>query len=311
MSLDILQLTEAWQPYAGFPQPDWKIIRDTINRTFPEAARADAWNDACLQWLGAIRHALGADTYHLFESTNFVLLTVAEKSAAKDNLLTCENALVRLRHRLGPLAWRWTHGKHAVLMFDDVDAYYRYISFFYPEEGEFSGSEASFLNRGYCHTAVSPMRYPMPALIHELTHLCLAHLRIPRWLNEGLATTTTIAIGGTRSHAVDRDVMEQHETFWNSDTIQDFWNGKSFHTIDGNRVSYSLAQILVDNMQNDYKSFPDFVKDAKFFDGGEASALAHLGDSLGTVAAVFLGAGDWAPRPNTRQDTPQDSNSSE
>jgi hypothetical protein len=295
--IDILQLSGAWTVVEGFPQPDWRVIGDYVRRTYPEANQPEVWEEACIQWLGAVRHALDADAYHLFESKNFVLLTTKTPPNAKNALAICENALVQIRSHLGDLAWRWTNGKHAVIMFDDFDVYYRYISYFYPAEGDFSGSDATFLNRGYCLTAVGPIRGVTGTLVHELVHLCLAPKRIPKWVNEGLAINISNAITGLHSHAVNRDLVQEHEAYWTTETIQEFWRGKSFSNIDANRVSYSLAQILVGNMQNDYDKFYDFVKDANRSDAGEASALIHLGDSLGLIASVFLGPGDWTPRP--------------
>jgi len=297
LTIDILQLPDAWKVAEGFPQPDWKVIGDYIRRTYPATGLPEIWEEACLQWLGAVRHVLGADVYHLFESKNFVLLTAKTPPNAKNALAICENALVQIRHHLGDLAWQWKNGKHALIMFEDIDTYYRYISWFYPDEGDYGASEAMFLNKGYCHTVTGPLRAVTGTLVHELVHLCLATRRIPRWVNEGLAINISNAITGSRSHLVTRDLMREHEAYWNGETIQDFWDGKSFYGVDGSQVSYSLAQILVNNMQSDYKEFYGFVKDAKPADAGEASAIAHLGDSLGLIASVFLRPGEWAPKP--------------
>jgi len=298
LTIDILQLPDAWKVAEGFPQPDWRVIGDYIRRTYPEADQPEMWDEACMQWLGALQHVLGTDLYQIYQSQNFVLLTAKTPPNAKNALNNCENALVQICKQLGSLAWHWKCGKHAVVFFEDLDNYYRYISYFYPDEGDFSGSAATFLNRGYCHTAAGPLRGSgAGTLVHELVHLCLAQQRIPKWVNEGLAVNISNAITGAHSFAVTRDLLSEHEAHWNSETIQGFWSGKSFSSVDCGGLCYSLAQILVDNMQGDYKEFYDFVKDAKASDAGEASALAHLGDSLGLIASVFLGPGDWTPKP--------------
>jgi hypothetical protein len=56
----------------------------------------------------------------------------------------------------------------------------------------------------------------------------------------------------------------------------------------------------VQNLQEEFPSLDDFIKDAKVSDGGEASAQKHLCLSLGTVASSFLGEGDWTPRPPSK-----------
>ena len=294
--IDILQLPNAWQVVEGFPQPDWKLIGEHIRQTTDKEHLKEAWNKASCQWLGVIKEKLGPDNA-IFESHNFLLLSKKSKISATYLLNVAENALVQIRNDLKELAWRWEFGKHAIIIFENPDEYYRYISYFYPEEGEFITSAGIFLNRGYCHTALSLQKDYTRTLIHELTHLSVAHLKIPRWLNEGLATTTEEKVTGLMSHRLDGEIFEQHKAHWNHDTIQDFWNGKSFHMPgEPSKLSYSLAEILVKNLRSDFGSdVHRFVLAAKYGDAGESAALEHLGVSLNEVAATFLGDGDWTP----------------
>lgn len=89
--------------------------------------------------------------------------------------------------------------------------------------------------------------------------------------------------------------FEKHKNYWNKDVIQEFWSGRSFEDQDHNGLSYTFAQILVENIRDAYPQFNDFIKDAKLFDAGESSALNHLGVSLNTIASAFLGEGEWTP----------------
>ncbi|MGB8352411.1 MAG: hypothetical protein WCD79_00835 [Chthoniobacteraceae bacterium] len=294
--IDILQLPNAWQVVEGFPQPDWKLIGDHIRQTAEPEHLKEAWDKASLQWLGVIKEKLGPDNL-IFGSQNFLLLSKKSKISATYLLNVAENALVQIRNDLKDLAWRWEFGRHAIIIFEDLDEYYRYISHFYPDEGEFITSAGIFLNRGYCHTAMSYQKDYTLTLIHELTHLSVAHLSIPRWLNEGLATSTEEKVTGRMSHRLDGETLDQHEAYWNHDTIQDFWSGKSFRIAgDPSKLSYGLAEILVNNMRSDFGSdVHRFVLAAKRDDAGESAALEHLGVSLGEVAATFLGDGDWTP----------------
>jgi len=294
--IDVLKIEGAWQTVEGFPQPDWRCIGKYIGQNYPDEEHPGIFEQASFRWVDALRNVLGAE-YRIHESKHFLILTTKSPYSSKYTLNVCENILIKIRNHLGSLAWRWTNGKHVILMFEDLDLYYRYISFFYPEEGEFSGSGGVFLNKGYCHTALPPVHDAVPALIHELTHLSLVHLRIPRWLDEGVAVTTENNVKGWGSSDLDADMSASHKTHWNSETIQNFWSGKSFHSPEESRLSYSLARILVENMQNDYSHIKEFIHDANQADHGEASALKHLGVSLNVVAASFLGEGDWSPKP--------------
>ena len=294
--IDILNIENAWKVAEDFPRPDWKCIREYIQQNYLPSEHPALWHQAAMQWVRAIRYILGGD-YRISQSPNFIVLTTKTPESAKYVLQVCENAIRKIRDLLGDLAWRWTNGKHVIFMFEDVDLYYRYISYFYAPEGEFSQSGGMFLSRGYSHTALPPTRDYVPTIIHELTHLSLRHLQIPLWLNEGLAMNTENAVIGRSGIRLDGDLAASHETYWNAETIQDFWSGKSFSHPDASKLSYSLAQALFANMQTDCGDLHDFIKDAKPSDAGESSAKTHLGVTLNEVAASFLGEGDWTPRP--------------
>jgi len=300
--IDILQVPDAWKVVEGFPQPDWKLIGQYIRATAGEDHLKEAWHKASLQWLGVIKEKLGPG-HLIFESPNFLLLSTKTKNSAIYVLNVAENALKRIRDDLKDLAWRWEHGKHAIIIIEDVDEYYHYISHFYSEEGDFATSGGIFIGSGYCHTVLALHTDYTLTLIHELTHLCVSPLQIPRWLNEGLATTTEARVVGRRASRLDDEIFERHTAYWNKQTIQDFWSGKSFRTPgEPSELSYSLAEILVDNVRTDCgPDFHPFVRDAKIEDGGEAAALQHLGASLNEVAITFLGEGDWTPALNEPQ----------
>jgi hypothetical protein len=297
LSIDILNLEGAWKEEEGFRHPDWEIVSNFIKSTVPVGEQPDAWKVVSRQWVGVIKKSLGIE-YVIYQSKNFLLLTVKSPESAKYWLTVAEHALLRIRDYLGELAWRWTNGKHVMLFFDDLDHYYRYISYFYPEEGQFAASGGIFLSRGYCHSAYPPQRDYTAPLVHELTHLSLVGLRVPTWLNEGLAVTTEFAVSGIKAIPLTREEFEKHREYWNKISIQNFWSGKSFSQPDqGSELSYSLAEVLVGNISEEHpQTFHAFVQSAKLGDGGEAAAREYLEISLGDVAAAFLGDGEWAPK---------------
>ena len=178
MSFEITRIPGAWETDQDFPQPNWKVIRAYILQEYTEADQPLVWHEASLQWLRIVQSALGEE-YRLCESKNFLMLSAQPASRTKYLLTGCEGALETLRRSLGSLCWSWKNGKSVVLLFEDLPTYYRYISHFYGQDGEHMQSGGVFLNRGYCHLALPPQREAMPALVHELVHLCLCQLRLP------------------------------------------------------------------------------------------------------------------------------------
>jgi hypothetical protein len=192
------------------------------------------------------------------------------------------------------------------LRFATIDQYYHYIAHFYPD-GEHATSGGVFLRgSGYLHIAYHEgytMDLERITLAHELAHNLVAHLPLPSWLNEALAQAFDADLAGGRFGAIDRELQAEHEAYWNADTIQEFWMGKSFHNPAGQRVSYNLAQVLLLTINREIRpkpvEFQRFVKQARWQDSGEAAAREQLGAGLGEIASVFLGEGDWTPKPKT------------
>ena len=194
-----------------------------------------------------------------------------------------------------------------IFAFNEQDDYYSYISYFYPE-GQHALSAGIFLKLGYGHIALpfSRIQEAKQVLIHELTHNCLFGLRIPIWLNEGLSQRMeqTVGPGGLRPRNVvlDRELAAEHHAFWTEQNIQEFWAGTSFYRPgDGNKLSYSLGEILVEVLSGQWGDFLDFVEHADPRDGGQDAALKFLDRCLGDAVGGFLGPGEW--RPNRKKIT--------
>jgi hypothetical protein len=211
-----------------------------------------------------------------------------------------EGALKEILTSLDGIASNPSHGKHVVIIFDTPDKYYSYISYFYPEEGEFAFSGGVYVDTGYVHFAL-PYRKISEAertVAHELTHACLGHLPIPSWLNEGIAVTMDRHIVPNHPLVDDSEMMERHGKFWGEAEIQQFWSGDSFTRPDeGCELSYHLARLTVGALSHDYTRFKEYVLLAHQKDGGQAAAQEVLGGSLGDLMEQFLGPGNWEPNP--------------
>jgi hypothetical protein len=215
-----------------------------------------------------------------------------------------ERTLKRIGAVLNGIAQVPAWGKDLLIIFDDEAQYYNYVSYYYPDSGEFAFSGGMHISAGCSHfvTIKSDLRSIEPTIAHEMTHGCLAHLPIPKWLNEGLAVNTEHRLAGAGRPLYTPDQMhEKHLRFWGEAEIQEFWSGNSFQRTDnGNELSYDLARILVDQFSRDWARFTAFVLAADYADAGRAAALAHLELPLGAAAAAILEKSplpQWEPNP--------------
>ena len=297
---DLRGVHDFWRCEEGIHHPDWQKIAKLIGqRTTTTDEREAAWHHAALQWLDRLKDEIGAGC-RLGESCHFLLVSAKSTASVRYFLGQCEAALLHLRARLGEAAWRWPHGKHAVVMFEDEDTYYRYISHFHADGGAYGTSSGMCLRRnGYCHTVLAPTKDALPVLVHELTHLCLTTRRLPLWLEEGLATSFERDLTGG-GPSINKESIARQRIYWDRDSIQRFWTGESFRVGDERELSYGLAEHLVTLLAREFRVLGPFILAADREDAGQAAARLHLGLDLSDVAAAFLGEGDWQPRPVER-----------
>jgi hypothetical protein len=158
-----------------------------------------------------------------------------------------------------------------------------------------------FLQQGYGHFVFveSEMTSMEAVIAHELTHCLLQHLPLPAWLNEGMAVNTEHRLCPPgRPLYTPEEMQEKHAAFWNGETIQEFWSGKSWvRPDDGNLLSYDLAKHFVLLASRDFGAFRAFAQAALLEDGGGDAARKHLGYPLAHLAEAVLGEGAWSPRP--------------
>jgi hypothetical protein len=284
----------------GYPRPQWRALGAIIDAL----PREQAYENRCTvarAWLGATARHLGA-SYAVRETRNFLVLSPLIGRAAEVVERFIERAWKQIAIELDGLSDDESYGKRVVMVFATQDEYYEYSAFFY-SDGEHPLSAGVFLNGGYGHVAI-PFREiaeTEATIAHELTHYYVSSLPLPLWLNEGLAVTFENEICFNRPLRMDPDRLAEHHAFWNEDTIQAFWNGRSFHRTDeGIDLSYELARYCVRALAHEREPFIEFAKNATFEDAGEAAALAVYGGSLGGLIEQFFGPGNWAPRLETK-----------
>jgi hypothetical protein len=289
----------------GFPVVDWKAVSKRIE-ALPRARRAKAWAACEHAWLLKFRDTLGP-RFRLYESRSAALLSCLEPSLAEATVDFMGRTRRRIRMVLEGIAQVPPWGKDTLIVFDDDESYYRYVSHYYPNTGEFARSGGMCINEGCVHyvTASHDLRDIERTITHEMTHACLAHLPIPAWLNEGIAVNVENRLAQSRVMAryTPQQLHARLQRFWSAKTIQEFWAGSSFLRPDeGNALSYELARIVVEQLAKEWRVFKCFVLAAQHNDGGAAAARENLGVDLGEVVAALLekngnDAKSWSPRP--------------
>jgi hypothetical protein len=297
LGIELAKIDGAWIEEAKFPRPQWKVIYAWVKQHVEDESLPIAWHEISCDWVSSLKKHLG-EHYFIYESPNFILLTGRSRDAGKAILQTCELAVKFLVSWLGPIAEKRGQGKHVILDFDSSENYYDYVSYFYPAGSPPVVTGGVFLRDGYHHIALPPAQQIQDVLVHELTHNRVAHLPLPKWLNEGIAVTMERKISGNKNGQVDRELHRKHRGYWSTETISAFWNGRSFVDIEGDTIhlSYNLAEVLVDLLVQEFPNFLEFVSEANYKDAGESAAAKCFDISLNDLASTFLGPGDWTPR---------------
>ena len=280
--------------------PDWTALWQALEPLASDEERDRVWRGHGHRWLSDIVAVLGGD-FAIHETGGFWVVSNRPAKQVERIGRLLQGARRRILSDLEGVACDPLHSRLAVLWLEDENTYYQYISSTYPESGEFAFSGGSFLSGGYPHF-VFPHYDEFPDLervvSHELTHALVSHLPLPLWLNEGIAVTMEEAIAGGRHARRTLELFDEYPGFWNAETIQEFWSGKSFSRPDeGNALSYGMAHLLTTNVAHEFDRFRAFALAADWQDGGEAAAREHLGISLGDLVGAVLGEGNWAPKP--------------
>ncbi len=283
----------------NFPRPNWENIYEYVEAHLKDEEQNKLWCGIANAWMQKLKSKL-SDDYQIHESDNYILVT-----SESDRYVTLlqgflERSLRRILSTLKGIASDEGYGKYVVIVFTDVDDYYSYMSYYYPEDGVFGLSSGVYLNNGYGHFVFphQEVAYAESVVAHEMTHSLLSHLPIPLWLNEGMAVTIEDMITGSAPLRMDKELFARHNAFWGEKEIQEFWSGDAFYRPDeGQALSYHLAQFAVKSLSSDYETFVRFVNKANYDDSGKSAAIEIFGGDLGELIARFCGDGDWSPKP--------------
>lgn len=293
---DLSGLDLEFELVEGFSRPKWKAVYEFVKNHVPKDDKAAVYDYTANEWLEELAGDLGGNA-RVRRTRNFHCLTDLDAKTTNDLLAYAESVLGTIRSSLGKAAWSGYYGRHVLLLFSDPDDYYPYISYFH-RDGTHILTGGVFIHSGYAHIAIPyhEMASARHTLVHELTHNLLCHLRIPLWLNEGLAQMIERSVKH-RGLLVDRELANRHYNHWNETNIQAFWAGKTFDMPgDNSQLSYNLSEILASLLSEKGPAFIDFIRAADRWDAGQDAALNFLGQGLEEVVTGFLGPGNWRPQ---------------
>lgn len=310
---DPQNITQHFATDGDFTRPNWDTIGNCIAQ-LPTEDQSGAWDEAVTLWATALADDLGGN-YRLTGSENFLCVSDRDDATARWLVRIGEHAEKRIRETLRQLAWGDSR-KHFLLIITDQDDYDSYVSQFY-DEGTFAASIGLHIRTGMPHIVVHfiDAAEALSTLSHEMSHACVSHLPLPRWLDEGVAMTLQKMIGDIpppesmsnvqaiwniqsnwSAPVLWGELAERHHEFWTEENIQGFWAGTTYlEPGDASELSYSLGEILLNLITQDHKNWLDFLASAHHDDAGQTAALNCFGVGLGEIAGTFLGPGEWRP----------------
>jgi hypothetical protein len=287
------------------PFLDWKALANWAHSLPDEQQISLALLKAQRAWLLHLREALGSHL-HLYTSDQVWVLSSLYPNDCKAIARYVRMTRTRLREKLVNLGYIDPEQPSVVIVADNEDMYYHYVSTYYPDDGEFSFSGGMFIRHGCPHLVITAaaLDHLEPVIVHEMTHGSLSHLRLPKWLDEGIAVSTEHSIVGIRQMVASAATrLREHREFWSPERIQQFWTGSSFLRADeGNKLSYDLANLLVMQLGADWDLFVEFATCASYSDGGKEAANQVYSIELGELVCNVLGyepCGEWSPKPGT------------
>lgn len=284
----------------GLPILKWKSFAAWRSEIADPAMQQHATTLGQRAWLHHLRNTLCPHSYFYETDTAFVI------SSLEPNVIVASAKFVATTRkrisRLLPNVARFPQEmKSILLVLDDADTYYRYLSIYYPDDGDFALSGGVFIDAGCPHfvTVARDLSATEPVITHELTHSALSYLRLPKWLDEGIAVNSEQRLSPSGHLGAPREMHQKHQQFWNTEAIQEFWSGHSFdRQDDGNLLSYDLARILVAHFSSDWNAFEKFVLTAERHDGGNGAAQKTLAVDLGHCVCSLFGfdtTPEWSP----------------
>ena len=276
-----------------------RFVVESLRHEGNDAEVALALTAGARCWMRELNNQTFGGRLESGESKRFILLGDVTPAQGKAMLAFAESTLTAYERDLDGIMWFGPASKFPIIALANDDDYFRYVSSYYPD-GEFALSSGMFLSRGLGHfvfPATTGWHFE-PVVAHELLHAVVAHLPLPAWLNEGLASNAEFRFGARYQdprHANDQ--LVHHKSYWTAERLQRYWSGDAFHDAnDGQELAYDLARRMVLGLSSSqWETMREFILSADAEDAGEDAAHKHFGFSLAIAAEAVIGLANVPP----------------
>ena len=303
----VLPLPQFFVQHENMPVLDEQRLANWLHANVAGEFHTSMLDEAKRAWLLHVRDALGAN-FQITESKTALVLSSLNSSTARTTANFMSKAHEEVLGVLDGVAQAPQWGRDILIVFEDAESYYRYLSFFYPDAAALGLGRGMYIRAGVGHfvTVKADLYAIQSVMVQEMTRLCLAHLSLPLWLSVGIAVNTERQLVGNKKSCCGGGCGSQqlHHmllAYWNDSAIQGFWSGASFQRADeGLQLSYELARIMVELLAKDWPSFRNFVTNAQAEDAGASAARTHLDMNLGELVCALLERdyrAGWSPAP--------------
>lgn len=292
----------------NIPVMNWAAFHAWLNTINDAGLQREARLLGQRAWLAYLKEGIGSHCY-MYESEKALIVSSSEPNVIEASARFIEKNYARIARLLPGVAQFPPAMKSILLVLDNEDMYYQYVSAYYPDSGEFSVSGGMFIDAGCPHfvTVLSDLLMIEPVITHEMTHSALNYLKLPLWLDEGIAVNVEFQLSPLLlAENSEKNLYARHLQFWDADRMQEFWSGDSFSRGgESNTLSYDLARILVKSLSQDWQTFARFVTAAKREDAGSRAALEILNIDLGVSVCALFNAeweSSWSPYIRTESE---------
>jgi len=255
-------------------------------------------NKSLEEWKQEVSREVNTN-FHLSESEYFCLLVPHDYEKSGTRLLheSAERTFLTLSRMLKGIVPKKRGDRFRIVLFDNSSSYKQYLLSHYPNSDIESVSPEGTL----VQSSDVPPHIALPqqdlgltesVIAHELTRLCLSPLRLPVWIEEGIALLVEHELTGLQPPPIDPESLKKLREYWSPENSEQFWSGAGFYEVgDISAVCRATAELIIYAIlkQYSYEQFRDFVQNAKYEDSGDQSAANNLGLNLGDIFVGALG----------------------
>jgi hypothetical protein len=294
-----LDIKDAFETVHGLPRAKWELLRTRVcELTGKDRPGEEEWCNIQRYWLKKVGKAAG-EQFGIIESKRFLLLA-PQPAEAGWMLEIAEMAQEKVIAALGERPGGAVVGKIPIIKFMGEALYRQHVRYYAVDDKPGESDGICIRDHGEIHVALPALRTIRTVLPHELVHVHLGGLRLPVWLNEGVAQI----VARRWKYDLTAELESEARLYWRTRGLEQFWSGDAWHaarTGEGVIFAYIFSERLTKDIralgESDFKRFLN-AADAR--DAGETGCREIYGFGLQVWVQKLLGAGEWTPRGEFR-----------